>query len=173
MVLLQQCRRSRAVCERRLKGVRSKTDDCLHTSWRVTYEPGTVEVVSRKEGVEVARKAINTAGEPAQLRLTSDQYGETAAEDALAFVTVEVLDADGNVCPCADNLVRFSLDGNNAFIAGVDNGNPVSMERFKDDKRHAFNGKCLVVLQADKSGKTTLTAESEGLASASVTFHAD
>lgn len=155
------------------KGVRSKTDDCLHTSWRVTYEPGTVEVVSRKEGVEVARKAINTAGEPAQLRLTSDQYGETAAEDALAFVTVEVLDADGNVCPCADNLVRFSLDGNNAFIAGVDNGNPVSMERFKDDKRHAFNGKCLVVLQADKSGKTTLTAESEGLASASVTFHAD
>ena len=86
---------------------------------------------------------------------------------------MEVLDADGNVCPCADNLVRFSLDGNNAFIAGVDNGNPVSMERFKDDKRHAFNGKCLVVLQADKSGKTTLTAESEGLASASVTFHAD
>ena len=32
---------------------------------------------------------------------------------------------------------------------GVDNGNPVSMERFKDNKRKAFNGRCLVVVAAD------------------------
>ena len=152
------------------QGIRSKTDDCLHTVWRVMYEPGTVEVVSRKDGVEVARKQVCTAGEPARLRLTMDQYGDSAVEDALGFVTVEVLDAEGNICPCADNLVNFSLDCGNAFIAGVDNGNPVSMERFKDNKRRAFNGKCLVVLQADKPGNTVLTASSEGLASASVTF---
>lgn len=154
------------------QGIRTKTDDCLHAFWRVRYESGKVEVVSRKDGSEVARKSICTAGEPAQLRLTMNQYGEDAKDDALGFVTVEVLDADGNLCPCADNLVRFSLDTDNAFIAGVDNGNPVSMERFKDDRRHAFNGKCLVVLQADKPGNTVLTATSDGLASASVTFTA-
>lgn len=161
------------------QGVRRKTDDCLHAVWRVIYHPGEIEVIAYKDDtdpagaparVEVARKSVHTAGKPEQIRLTLDQFGDTAAEDALAFVTVEILDADGNLCPDADNLVEFSLSGESAFIAGVDNGNPVSMERFKDSKRMAFNGKCLVVLQASSPGRTTLTASSDGLVSDSVTF---
>ena len=151
------------------QGVRSKTEDCLHTVWRTVFEPGTVEVIARKDGSEVRRKTIKTAGEPAAIRMSRAQYGKSAEDDALCFVTVEIVDADGNLCPNADNLVTFEADGP-AFIAGVDNGNPVSMERFKDNKRKAFHGKCLVVLQADKSGKTRLTAKSDGLASESVSF---
>lgn len=152
------------------KGVSAKTADCLHAFWRVPFEPGKVEAVARKNGVEVGRASRFTAGEPAQIRLTLNQYGKTAAEDALAFVSVEILDAEGNLCPWAENLVQFELDGSSAFIAGVDNGNPISMERFKDNKRKAFYGKCLVVLQASEPGKTVLKATSEGLTSASVTF---
>lgn len=151
------------------QGVRSKTEDCLHTVWRTVFEPGTVEVIARKDGIEVRRKTIKTAGEPAAIRMSRAQYGKSAEDDALCFVTVEIVDADGNLCPHADNLVTFEADGP-AFIAGVDNGTPVSMERFKDNKREAFHGKCLVVLQADKSGKTRLTAKSGGLASESVSF---
>ncbi|MBQ3208162.1 MAG: DUF4982 domain-containing protein, partial [Bacteroidales bacterium] len=151
------------------KGVRSKTEDSLHTVWRTVFEPGTVEVVARKDGREVRRKAIRTAGEPAAIRLSKLQYGDYAEDDALCFVTVEIVDAEGNLCPNADNLVTFEADGP-AFIAGVDNGNPVSMERFKDNRRKAFHGKCLVVLQADKSGKTRLTAKSDGLASENISF---
>ena len=84
-------------------------------------------------------------------------------------MTVEIVDKDGNLCPSAENLVTFDVEGP-AFIAGVDNGNPVSMERFKDNRRKAFYGKCLAVLQADESGKTVVTARSEGLASDSVIF---
>lgn len=152
------------------QGVKSKTDDCLHAAWRVVYEPGQVEVVAHKDGKEVARKTIRTAGEPAKIRLTGDQYGRGAEDDALMFVTVEITDADGNLCPLADNLVNFELVGDSAFIAGVDNGNPVSMERFKDNKRKAFYGKCLVVLQAEKVGKTILRATSDGLESDELVF---
>lgn len=161
------------------QGVRAKTDDSLHAMWRVTYEPGVAEVVAYRNETdqdgspvraEVGRKAVRTAGEPAQIRLAMDQYGKTAEEDALAFVSVELLDAQGNLCPWADNLVEFELDGDSAFIAGVDNGSPISMERFKDNKRKAFYGRCLVVLQADKPGKTVLKAVSDGLTPASVTF---
>lgn len=152
------------------QGVRSKTDDCLHTVWRVVHEPGMVEAVARKDGKEVSRVSRVTAGEPASVRLTCDQYGEGCADDAMYFVTVEILDADGNVCPSADNLVQFDLEGESVFIAGVDNGSQTSMERFKDNKRKAFNGKCLVVLQADKPGKTVLTATSEGLEQAEITI---
>ncbi len=154
------------------QGVRSKDADRLHAMWRVIYQPGEVEVVARRDGAEVARKMIRTAGEPAQIRLTLDQYGTEAADDALGFVSVEILDAHGNLCPNAENLVRFELDGDSAFIAGVDNGSPISMERFKDNKRRAFYGKCLAVLQADKPGKVKLTAESDGLASAELIFTA-
>lgn len=145
------------------QGVKSKTDECLHAAWRVVYEPGEVEVVARKDGKETARKSVRTAGEPAKIRLTGSQYGEGAGDDALMFVTVEITDAEGNLCPLADNLVHFELDGDSAFIAGVDNGSPISMERFKDNKRKAFYGKCLVVLQASKAGKTELKATSDGL----------
>lgn len=152
------------------RGIRSKTDDCLHAAWRVVYEPGQVEVVAHRDGKEVARKAIRTAGEPAKIRLTGSQYGRGAGDDALMFVTVEITDVEGNLCPLADNLVNFELVGDSAFIAGVDNGNPVSMERFKDNKRKAFYGKCLVVLQAEKVGKTILKATSDGLSSDEVVF---
>lgn len=147
------------------QGTRSKTPDCLHASWRVKYEPGSVKVVARKDGKTVGEKEIRTAGEPWQIRLVPDRTQLAADGKDLSFVTVEILDKDGNLCPNADNLVNFSVGGK-AFIAGVDNGNPVSMERFKDNKRKAFYGKCLVVVQNNgESGTASLEAFSEGLQS--------
>ena len=138
--------------------------------WRVTFEPGEVRVVSRREGKEVASQTICTAGEPAQIRLTPDRSQLHADGRDLSFVTVEILDENGNFCPSADNLVTFDIDGN-AFIAGVDNGSPFSMERFKANHRKAFYGKCLVVLQNNgTSGSATLTATADGLTMAQTTI---
>ena len=150
------------------QGVKSKTEDCLHAMWRVTFEPGSVKVVARKDGKTVGEKEIRTAGEPAQIRLTPDRSQLTADGKDLSFITVEILDKDGNLCPNADNLVNFNVKGN-AFIAGVDNGSPISMERFKDNKRYAFYGKCLVVVQnKEKQGAVSVEAVSEGLQSGKV-----
>ena len=82
---------------------------------------------------------------------------------------MEILDAHGNLCPHADNLVQFEV-ASGAEIVGTDNGNPVSLERFKSDRRKAFNGKCLVVLEAAEKGRTKLTATSDGLKHASVSI---
>lgn len=145
------------------QGVRRKEKGIYHVAWRVTFEPGTVRIVARKGGKEVMQREIRTAGEPAQLRLTADRSSIKADGTDMSFVTVEVLDAEGNLCPLADNLIRFSVEGN-GFIAGVDNGNQTSTESFKAPCRKAFFGKCLVVLQSDgKRGKIGLTADSEGL----------
>ena len=155
------------------QGVRSKTPDCLHAMWRVKFESGSVKVVARKGGETVGEKEIRTAGEPAQIRLTPDRAQLDADGKDLSFVTVEIVDKDGTLCPNADNLVNFQVEGN-AFIAGVDNGSPISMERFKDNKRKAFYGKCLVVLQnTGKPGEAKLTATSEGLAQAEVSIVAE
>ena len=104
------------------------------------------------------------------IRLTPDRSVLKADGTDLSFVTVEILDAEGNLCPLADNLVTFEVEGN-LFVAGVDNGNPTSMERFKDNKRKTFYGKCLVVLQNNgKTGTARLKAVSKGLKDATVEF---
>lgn len=150
------------------KGTSKKTADKLHAEWRVKYEAGEVMAVARKNGQVVNSQIIKTAGKPSQIRLTADRNVITADGRDLSFITVEVLDKDGNLCPNASNLVNFTISGE-AFIAGVDNGSPISLERFKDNKRRAFYGKCLVVLQNNgNKGKATLTASSNGLQGANI-----
>lgn len=150
------------------QGVKAKDENHLHVVWRVKYEPGSVKVVARKDGKVVGEKEIRTAGEPKKIRLIPDRNTLNADGKDLSFVTVEIVDAEGNLCPLADNLVHFEVEGN-LFIAGVDNGSQTSMERFKDNKRKAFNGKCLVVLQNDgKTGAARLKAVAEGLEDAVV-----
>ena len=152
------------------QGVKSKDENHLHVVWRVKYESGNIKVVARKDGKVIAEKEIRTAGAPSMIRLTPDRSVLKADGTDLSFVTVEILDAEGNLCPLADNLVTFEVEGN-LFVAGVDNGNPTSMERFKDNKRKTFYGKCLVVLQNNgKTGTARLKAVSKGLKDATVDF---
>lgn len=153
----------------RSQGVRSKKDDHqYHVMWRVAFEPGEVKVVSRKAGIQVAEQVIKTAGSPYQIRLTTDRNSLQANGKNLAFVTVEVVDKDGNLCPNAENQIFFDVEGA-ATITGVDNGCQTSMERFKDNKRKAFFGKCLVVLQSAKQkGNIKLTAKGVDLKEATL-----
>lgn len=141
------------------RGVRSKKDSHqYHVAWRVAYEPGEVKVVARKDGQEVRSSSIRTAGAPARIRLEVDYEGETTV-----FVNAYVTDEAGNLCPWAEDDLRFSVSG--GTVIGVDNGSPTSMERFKADHRKAFFGKALVVIRKDKdAGPIRLEAVSPMLA---------
>lgn len=118
----------------------------------------------------MARAERRTAGAPAALRLSPDRSEIAADGTDLSYVTVEVVDADGNLCPLAEDEITFGVSGA-AFNAGVDNGSPISLERFKADKRKAFYGKALIILQNNGTeGEATLTASAPGLAPASITI---
>ena len=163
----------------RSQGIRKKTPTTnpssltteYHVAWRVVYEPGEVKVVARKDGKQVGEQMIRTAGAPDHIRLTTDRTSLLADGRSLAFVTVEVVDKDGNRCPLAENQIVFDVTGA-AKIAGVDNGCQTSMERFKDNRRKAFFGKCLVVLQHDrtKAGDITLRARAADLKDGIITI---
>ncbi len=134
----------------------------FHVRWRIPFEPGELRAVAKKDGRAVRETVVRTAGEPASLRLIPDRTSVSADGGELCFVSVEVLDKDGSLCPKADNLIRFEVSGS-AEIAGVDNGSPISLERFKSDRRHAMYGKALVILRpaVGKAGKVTLRAVSD------------
>lgn len=149
-------------------GTKIKGEEDLHLMWRVPYEPGTLKAVSRKNGQVVLEKEVKTAGEPAKLKVIADRSEIAADGYDLSFITVEVLDNNGIVVPNAGNQISFEVKGN-ASIAGVDNGNPLSHESMKGSGIKAFNGKCLVVLQAgEEKGNVVLTATAGGLEPANV-----
>jgi beta-galactosidase len=151
-------------------GAKRKTGDDLHVWWRIMYEPGTVTAVSKKAGKTVLAKEIHTAGKAAKIELIADRKIINANGKDLSFVTVKITDKDGNLVPDANNLVRFAVQGD-AFIAGVDNGDPVSHEPFKASYRKAFYGLALAVVQSkEKKGRVLLTATADGLQNGSVTI---
>lgn len=154
------------------KGVRSLEPGKYHVSWRVNFEPGTVRAVSRKDGKTMAVREIHTAGEPYSVRLTPDRPAIDADGRDLSYLLVEILDKDGNLCPNADNEVTFTVNGA-GFNAGVDNGSPVSLERFKADHRKAFYGKAMLIIQNNgEEGPVTVTATSPGLKPFTTTINA-
>ncbi len=149
-------------------GIKKKTGDDLHIMWRVKYEPGTLKAVSRKDGKVVLTREIHTAGAPAKIELLADRKNIKADGKDLSFITVKILDKDGNVVPDADNLVNFKINGG-GFIAGVDNGDENNHDSFKADYRKAFNGLALAIVQAkQKGGNISFTATSKGLQSATL-----
>jgi beta-galactosidase len=132
--------------------------------WQVPYAPGSLKAVAYQGGKAVASQEIKTAAAPARVVLTPDRAGIAADGEDLSFVTVRVEDKDGNLCPSADNLVKFKLEGA-ASIAGLDNGNPATVESFQGDQRKAFNGLALVIVRGEKgkAGRVRVSATSEGL----------
>jgi beta-galactosidase len=145
------------------QGKKSKQGQDMKVMWRLKYTPGELKAVSRKNGKTVLEKVIRTAGPAAKLELTADRSTINADGKDLSFVTVRVLDKDGNLVPDADHLINFKIAGA-AEITAVDNGSPISHESFKDEHRKAFNGLALAIIKAGKeASKATLTASSEGL----------
>lgn len=145
------------------QGIQSKTTEKFHAMWRLKYEPGTIKAISRKDGKIVLAKEIHTAEKPAKIELFADRTILKADGRDLAFITVKITDKDGNLVPDAVNLINFKVQGS-GLIAGVDNGCQTSLESFKANKRTAFNGMCLLIVQTSKSsGIIEIKASSDGL----------
>jgi beta-galactosidase len=135
----------------------------LFLRWTVPYQPGILKAVGYREGQVVATDEVATTGKPAAIRLRADRVDLAADCRDVAHVTVTIVDAQGRVVPVADNEITFEILGRGKLI-GLDNGNPVSHEDFKSDRRKAFNGMCLAIIQSTAdAGQIRLTATSPGL----------
>ncbi len=126
------------------------------------YEPGSVKVVAYNDkGEAVAEKEIHTAGKPYQIKLTADRNYIKADGKDLAYITVEVVDKEGNVCPNINDLVQFEVKGAGKFRASA-NGDATSLDLFHEPKMHLFNGKLMAIVQAsEKTGEIIFKAKSQ------------
>ena len=131
------------------------------------YEPGTVKAVAYDaNGNAVAEEEVHTAGKPHHLVLEADRETIKADGKDLSFITVSVVDKDGNLCPHADDLVMFNVTGAGTYRAGA-NGNPVSLDLFHLPEMHFFNGKLTAIVESsEQPGAIEFEASAKGVKSA-------
>jgi beta-galactosidase len=154
-------------------GIKAKTGDELHVMWRVKYEPGTLKAVSRKNGKIVLVNQIVTAGEPYQIKLSADRSKIKAGGKDVSYITVSVVDKQGNPVPLADNLIKFDIEGA-GILKGVDNGCQTNLEPFTARQIKLFNGLALGIIQSNsKAGRIIVNATGNGLQSARIILSAN
>lgn len=133
------------------------------------YEPGEVKVVAYDEaGKAVATQIVCTAGRPHHLELSADRTTIAADGKDIAFVTVRVVDKDGNLIPDDGRLLNFKVKGAGSFRAAA-SGNPASLDAFHLPRHHVFSGQLVALIQsAEHAGEAVLTVSAKGLPSASI-----
>ena len=161
----------------------------------VKYEPGEVKVVVYdKNGLKVGEKTVKTAGTPHHIELCADRgtgakersyadmynscnpsqfslggYLKADGED-MSFVSVRVVDKDGNLCPKASHQLVMKVTGEGKF-RGVCNGDQTSVEVFTNPTMKLFNGELVVGVQTTKTaGDMVLKVSGKGVGSASITL---
>jgi beta-galactosidase len=118
----------------------------------VVYEPGELKVVAYKDGSVWAENSVSTTGNAAKLVATADRTVIAADGQDLAFITVQVSDANGALVPRSNQMIEFTIDGPGAIVA-TDNGDATDMVAFQSHQRMAFNGLALVIVRSDNANK--------------------
>lgn len=146
----------------------------LYMTWEVPYQEGTLEAIAYdKNGNKIektqGRSVVKTTGKKANLSAKVDRDKITADGKDLAYVEVDVTDAEGNIVPNAEDRVTFKVEGNGELV-GVDNGSSPDHDSYKANNKRAFSGKVLAIVRATKeAGSFTVTASADGLKSSKVT----
>lgn len=160
----------------RVRKDKSSRLDRYRLRWNnVKYEPGEIRVVTYNQyGDKIGEDVKRTAGEPAQMKFSvetpdhepiacmvegcTDEHNVILNADGndLAFITVSLLDKDGNECPLADDELTFEVSGAGTFKAAC-NGDATSLEPFTHPHMKLFSGKLVVIVQSStQKGNITL-----------------
>lgn len=132
--------------------------------FEVPYEAGTLTAISYQDGQEVSRDEIKTVGEPVGLKITMEKKQMSADGESLAYGIVEIVDAEGNWVPTAeDTLAKVSVEGA-ASLAGFGTGRGQTEGNYTKGEFTSFEGRWQVILRAGtEAGEAGVHVEAEGL----------
>ena len=121
----------------------------------VPYEAGTLRAGAGGKSV-----TLSTAGEPTRLRLTADRSVITADGQDLAFITVEVVDNKGRVCPDAAIPCEALVKGQGKLLAFA-SADLKDRESYTSSNVTTWKGRALLVVRStEKKGRTQVSIKS-------------
>ena len=137
--------------------------DAYRLRWLdVAYEPGELKAVAYRNREMIGEAVVRTAGEPDRLKLTPDRESMEADGMDLCYITVEMVDAEGIVCPWSMDMLEFTVEGAGRLM-GVANGNQRGHDVFTDSTHPLFYGKAVTVVRSipGASGEAVIRVKSE------------
>ena len=152
----------------------SQTMDQFRLRWdEVVYQPGELKAIAYSNGSLIGEASVRTAAEASSLRLTAEASRIVADGQSLAYLLVEAVDTNGVLSPHESRIVEFSINGP-AVIAGIGNGNPLSLDPFQDTQHPLFFGKAVLIVRSldGVSGPIEIAASANGLESDQVVVQA-
>jgi beta-galactosidase len=143
-------------------------------TFNVPYQSGELKAVGVLNGKNVAEQILRTASKPAEIRLTADRTMINADGQDLSFITIEVVDAQGNVCPNAEVKLNVEVK-NDKKIAGtlqaLGNANLQDTGSYADNQHSTWKGRALAVVRSTKeAGEMKVIVSGENMPKSEITI---
>ncbi|WDF66866.1 glycoside hydrolase family 2 TIM barrel-domain containing protein [Sphingobacterium oryzagri] len=154
-----------------LIGEKSVSQDTeFKASFIMPYQAGNLRAVGVENQGEKESSILKTAGKATHLQLKPDRKAIRADGQDLSFIAVEITDEQGIISAHAENKISFTIDGPGEIIA-VDNANLQDEDNYTKNFRKAWKGKAMVIVRTtNKSGNIRVSANANGLETATVTL---
>ena len=131
-------------------------------TFELPFTPGTLTAQTLTSRAAAAAVSFTTAGSPAKLFLEADRTQISCNPSDLSYISIRVVDADGNLCPTAELPLQISYSGKAHLTAGT--GHPYDMKSFRSLSPVTFRGQALAILQPQgEPGTCTVTVQAQGL----------
>lgn len=116
-------------------------------TFHVSYVAGELKAVALdKTNKEVEVRILNTASKPTQIRLKADRNHIKATGIDLSYITAEIIDGQGTVCPAEMDRISFEIEGP-GLLVGIDNANLKDTELYKGSSRKVWKGRALGIVR--------------------------
>ena len=130
----------------------------------VPYEPGILRADAGGKSL-----TLSTAGEPARLRLTADRQMIKADGQDLSYITIEVVDSEGRVCPDAAIPCQAIVKGQGQLMAFA-SADLKDREPYTSSRVTTWKGRALLVVRSSEKKGSTLVSIKSSLPTANITI---
>jgi beta-galactosidase len=148
------------------KQVGTKTlaaSDKKRAEFQIPYAPGKLEAVAYRSGKIIGRKTLETVAAPAKLRVTPERTKASRDRQALHYVAIDILDAQGRIVPDEKRTLSLTIDGP-ADLIGFGSANPLAVGSFQSREAESFHGRAMAILRSQgKAGSMRIEVRAEGL----------
>ena len=140
------------------QGRRVMDDNARPATFNVNFNPGRIEILGYKGGVEAAGCNAFTAGEPVGIMIEPVGGHAGTGFDDVEILSVQIVDKEGNVCPNNDCKIELNVD--EAELIAVDNADVLAHDvSHKSRVLSTYQGRMVAYIRrtSDK-GEVTVTA---------------
>lgn len=147
------------------------SDHHFRAQFSVEYQPGELVAVARYSDGTTTSTVLRSADGPAVLDVRADRQDIRADDSDLAYVEIELRDANGTLMTSQDLKISVNVTGPGVLQA-LGTARPVTDEPFQSGACTTFEGRALAIVRPTGPGVISVSVASDSLPGQSVTVEA-